>query len=1182
MSSLTHADYTIAWICALPPEAAAARAMLDRTHDSLPVPSSDPNAYTLGEVNGHNIVITYLPAGVIGKVSAATVVSRMRSTFPQIQSGLMVGIGGGVPGKNNDIRLGDVVVSKPVGKHGGVIQYDYGKTLQGGKFEFTGSLNKPPQAFLTCMSQLETKQIIEGKNNLDDMVRDALERHPSMKENFSLPEQDTDLLFDSSCHHAVKGDTCDKCDRDQLVERSPRKNRAPSIHYGLIASGDQVMKDSETRDLLAKQHGVLCFEMEAAGLMDGLPSLVIRGICDYCDSHKQKGWQGYAALVAAAYTKLLLSVVPVSGTNLGSKKNNRVRHWMVPLARNPRFIGREDEITKLERLFKGRDGPRRVAITGLGGVGKTQVALELAYRIRDRDEGCSVFWIPCTSQEMIDQTYLDLAQELGLQDMERIDVKELYIEHPDLKEFDLKRPDVKERVKEYLESEIAGKWLLIFDNADDMDTWLPTSCDSASGLAVFLPQSEHGRILFTSRNRKLAVDLTVSNIISIPDVNENVALQILERSLVQHNLIKNHDTTETLLEKLCFLPLAITQASAYINKNGVSLSAYLDLLEDQESEVVDLLSEDFQDTGRYKDIKNPVIATWLISFKQIQKQDQLAADYLSFMCCLNPRNVPSSLLPMPTTRKHQIDALGLLDAYCFINGHDNNINMHRLVHIATRNWLRQNELFRYWIKEVADHLQEVLSIACHETGTGRREYIPHAWVLMHETEFITMRQERYMKMTEDMAYCLVHNLKYREADELYTELLKIKNESCGPEDPMTLKYMLCLAKTYSYGGKLDDAEKLMLQVMETAIRVLGSKSPLALRTIYNLALVYLSQGRGNEAENLISNSIETQKANFGVEHRPFLNSKLLLGEIYRGQGRFNEAEKLDLQVTETLLRAFGRENHLSIKAMGHLALDYEMQGRWDEAEKLQLEVMESNKKICGPDHIDTIVSMGILASTYRNKHCWDEAETLGVQVFEKTKTILGLKHPLTLDGMLDLANLYLDQKRCDEAEKLIDRVVQTRKAVLGARHTQTLHIMSKLAQIYAAQERWDETENLELHVLEAMKVVRGVKHPDTLRMMARLASTRVINGKSSDALSLMKECSDLYNEALGPNHPDAKKCSLILSEWMDEYQSSTTPFNRITLAIRDGKSRLKRSLGANRHHIRAKFSWKGDQMGTDG
>lgn len=1180
MTSLTHDNYTIAWICALPLEAAAARAMLDRSHDSLPVSSSDPNAYTLGEVNGHNIVITYLPAGVIGKVSAATVVSRMRSTFPRLQSGLIVGIGGGVPGKNNDIRLGDVVVSKPVGKHGGVIQYDYGKTVQGGKFEFTGSLNKPPQAFLTCMSQLEAKQLIEGKNNLDDIVRDALERHPSMKENFSPPEQDKDLLFDSSYHHAVKGDTCDKCDRDQLVERSPRETRAPTIHYGLIASGDQVMKDSETRDLLAKRHGVLCFEMEAAGLMDGLPSLVIRGICDYCDSHKQKGWQGYAAFVAAAYAKLLLSVVPISGTNLNSKKNNSRRHWMVPLARNPRFVGRAEEITELERLINMRDGPRRVAITSLGGVGKTQVALEIAYRIRDRDEGCSVFWIPCTSQEMIDQTYLDLAQELGLQDMEHTDVNELDIEHPDQKEVDIKRPDVKERVKGYLESELAGKWLLIFDNADDMDLWVPASCDSAYGLEAFLPQSEHGRILFTSRNRKLAVDLTASNIIPIPDVDKNAALQILERSLVQKNLLENHVTTEAFLEQLCFLPLAITQASAYINKNTLSLTTYLDLLQKQEPEVVDLLSEDFQGAGRYINVKNPVIGTWLISFKQIQHLDSLAADYLSFMSCLNPRNIPTSLLPMPKTEKHQVDALGILSAYSFINKQDGSINMHRLVHIATRNWLRQNSLFSHWIQKAADHIQTIFPDHHFSNRKTWREYLPHALALINEKDFITMREERYMELTKNIADCLASDSRFLEAEGLYSELLKIKNESCGPEDPMTLRYMLYLAIFYGEWGKLDDAEKLGLQVMETAMRVLGSKSPLTLSTMEILAVIYLNRGRGNEAENLISNLIETEKAIFGVEHHASLASKMLLGKIYRDQRRLNEAEKLDLQVTETLLRASGRENPLTINAMENLALDYMMQGRWDEAEKLQLEVMKSNKEIRGPDHIDTIISMVYLARIYRNKHCLDEAENLGVHAFKKMKTILGPKDSFTLKGMIDLAYLYLDQERFDEAEKLMDIVIQTREAVLGARHPETLYSMDVLSRIYAKQERWDETENLQVHVLEAMKAVRGVKHPSTLIIMEMLAWTWKINGKSSDALSLMKECSDLYNETLGPDHRDAKECSLILSEWMDEYQSSTTPLNRISLAIRDGKSRLKRSLGAKRHHIRSKFSWKGDQMGT--
>lgn len=150
--TFTHDDYRVAWICALPLEMAAARVILDKEHNSLPQPSTDPNAYVLGELNGNYVIIACLPTDIYGTVSAATVVSHMASTFPRIQFGLVVGIGGGAPSRNNDIRLGDVVVSKPVGRYSGVIQYDYGKAVQGGQFEPTGTLNKPPQTLLTHSS----------------------------------------------------------------------------------------------------------------------------------------------------------------------------------------------------------------------------------------------------------------------------------------------------------------------------------------------------------------------------------------------------------------------------------------------------------------------------------------------------------------------------------------------------------------------------------------------------------------------------------------------------------------------------------------------------------------------------------------------------------------------------------------------------------------------------------------------------------------------------------------------------------------------------------------------------------------------------------------------------------------------------------------------------------------------
>ncbi|KAL2803315.1 hypothetical protein BJX63DRAFT_77013 [Aspergillus granulosus] len=305
-----HDDYTIAWVCALPLEMAAAMTMLDEVHQSLPQPATDYNAYRLGNIIGHNVVVACLPSGVYGTTSAATVIAHMCGTFPSLQFALMVGIGGGVPSKNADIRLGDVVVSMPTAGSGGLVQYDYGKTLQGGSFQRTGSLNKPPQSLLTAVSRIRSDHII-GKSLIGKNISESRQKHQTTSEHFSRPDQDR--LFKAAYSHESKVDDCSLCDQSQLVSRPPRETDEPYIHYGLIASGNQVMKDAKTRDFIAQQFDVLCFDMEAAGLMDMIPCLVIRGICDYCDSHKNKQWQGYAALTSAAYTKALLHIIPVPG-----------------------------------------------------------------------------------------------------------------------------------------------------------------------------------------------------------------------------------------------------------------------------------------------------------------------------------------------------------------------------------------------------------------------------------------------------------------------------------------------------------------------------------------------------------------------------------------------------------------------------------------------------------------------------------------------------------------------------------------------------------------------------------------------------------------------------------------------------------------------------------------------------
>lgn len=305
---LANSEYQVGWICALPLEMTAARAMLDEIHEQpQEQDSSDQNNYCLGRIQRHNVVIACLPD--YGISSAAVVAEQMLHTFKEIRFGLMVGIGGGVPSVQNDIRLGDVVVSRPEGTFGGVVQYEFGKAVKEGHFERTGSLDRPPWTLLTALRTLEATHDMED-NKIPSFLSEMSTNYPKMRIKFIYPGAENDQLFREDYEHPDMSPNCDACESAQLIHRQARESDAPHVHYGLIASGSQVIKHGLTRSKYGKQLGVLCFEMEAAGLMNHFKCLVIRGICDYSDSHKNKRWQPYAAATAAAYAKELLLVTP--------------------------------------------------------------------------------------------------------------------------------------------------------------------------------------------------------------------------------------------------------------------------------------------------------------------------------------------------------------------------------------------------------------------------------------------------------------------------------------------------------------------------------------------------------------------------------------------------------------------------------------------------------------------------------------------------------------------------------------------------------------------------------------------------------------------------------------------------------------------------------------------------------
>lgn len=300
----TYNDYTVGVVCAMGFEMSAVRYMLDDEHPRLPTKQGDSNLYILGELSGHNVVIAWLP-GTQGKGAAAIVANNMQRTFASIKWRLLVGIGGGVPSRTHDIRLGDIVVSMPEGPFGGVVQYDLGKDVEDG-FTLKGFLLPPPPILRSAVEVMRSDHLTKS-NKVNIFLSEILQKWPGLAD-YQRPSADSDVLFQPDYPHVPDQVTCWRCERAQIVDRPARGSDNPKIHYGLIASGDRVMRSAMKRSKTGREIGdILCFEMEAAGIMTEFPCIAIRGISDYADSHKSDIWQNYAAAAAAGCAKELLS-----------------------------------------------------------------------------------------------------------------------------------------------------------------------------------------------------------------------------------------------------------------------------------------------------------------------------------------------------------------------------------------------------------------------------------------------------------------------------------------------------------------------------------------------------------------------------------------------------------------------------------------------------------------------------------------------------------------------------------------------------------------------------------------------------------------------------------------------------------------------------------------------------------
>ncbi|KFY92169.1 hypothetical protein V500_04277, partial [Pseudogymnoascus sp. VKM F-4518 (FW-2643)] len=929
-------QYQIGIICALHTEAAAVIAMLDERYPKLASQKDDSNDYSFGRIGVHNLVIACLPAGVMGNTPATAVASNMKRSFP-IKIGLMVGIGGGVPSKTVDIRLGDIAVSQPMGSHGGVLQWDYGKTEQGGEFHHSGTLDKPPIALLNALQSLKIYDINNGIP-LEDALTTMATNNPRMVEEFGYEYQgaDKDQLFQSAYDHPA-GETCEDCDVKEVFDRKARKNTTPRVFYGNIASGNQVMKHGITRDQIAKKEGVICFEMEAAGLMDNFPCLVIRGICDYADSHKNKIWQPYAAATAAAFARILLSFVEKQEvTDIPVQQ----QYTILPFPRNTDFIGRDDILQSLHQLLPLTTTYRTAAIWGLGGCGKTQIALEYTYCWQQETSG-SVFWVRGDTEASFSQSYSEIAKEAGIS-------------------LDLKGEDLLLAVQKWIEQ--LPNWLVVLDNVDDLRIFKKVNGHQSIGpspdpeLLRFVPR-KNGIVLWTSRDNSIIGRLVDhSRGVEVRGMSDQEALKLFQSRSGMPQSKQPSDEESELLNLLENLPLAVSQSAAFVRSTRSTVKLYIEMLKESEIDQSELLDFEFSDVHRQSDMPNSVMKTWIISMKQIAQESQCAEKILNTIAYLDNQGLPFDVLSAAGGngfKKHEIlQAAGRLVDYSFLQAQITAeaappvYQEHRLVQLATRQALTKAKQNSKFSGNAIQIMGSLFPNGTHETWSSCRVYLPHA----------------------------LKSISWKEAD---------RYEDLAPG------LLGRIGRYYWEEGRSHEAEQLQLQVLDLYKSELGEKHPDTIGAMANLALTWHQQGRSNEAEHLQSQVLALYKSVAGEKHPDTIRAMANLASTWHQQGRLSEAELLELQVWDLRKGVLGEKHPDTIGAMANLASTWSQQGRSSEAEQLDLQVLDLRKSMLGKEHPDTILAMANLASTWSQQGRSSKAEQLQLQVLDLRKSVLG-------------------------------------------------------------------------------------------------------------------------------------------------------------------------------------------------
>ncbi|KAJ5930429.1 FabD/lysophospholipase-like protein [Penicillium verhagenii] len=780
--------------------------------------------------------------------------------------------------------------------------------------------------------------------------------------------------------------------------------------------------------------------------------------------------------------------------------------WQVQFERNTRFTGRENLLLDLtQKLRQKSDATRKIAVEGLGGVGKTQLVLELAHSMRDE---CAICWIPVSSLANLQTAYHKVARNLRLAGCEENGV------------------DILELVQTYLSNESIGPWLLILDNADDIELWtspLPPEAGS-KWLIDYMPQSRLGTIIWTTRDRKVATRVAQENVVTVLQMDEYVASELMRKYLIDPIGNEEQPTLLRLLQRLSYLPLAIVQAAAYINSTHAtqgSLGEYEELLSRQDDQVIERLSQDFGDHGRYSGTDNAVAKTWLISFEQIRRRSPLAIQYMGLMACVDPKAIPRSLLqPSERLSSHQQrDALGILDAFSFLTEHKGGLafDMHRLVHLATRQWLKMNGELPDCHRQAVVRLNELLLNIDGANRTFWRLYVAHAQqaVAGHDKD-----SEEKADLAMICGTCLNEDGRYHEAEIMYHISLNFRERVLGPEHRDTLLIISNLGSVLDLQGKYKDAEVYCRRAAQGQERLLGLEHRDTLTSLRNLAEVLCHQGKYEESEAMFQQVFERLNKVLEPNHPDILMSMASLGLGNYYQGKLKEAEVLCRQALQNQERELGPKDVQTLTSVNNLGSILGRQGKFKEAEALHRRALQEQEKILGSEHLCTLLSLGNIAQALSHQGKFKEAEVLFRQYFEGSKKVLGPEHPHTLNGASSLGYVLTGQGRYKEAEALYRQVLLDRERVLGPEHPETIVSVNDFGFCLSYQGKYQEAEAFHQRALQNFKKVLRPEHPNIFGSLGNLGLALFYQGKFKEAEVSCRQHFEGSEKVLGPEHPD--------------------------------------------------------------